>query len=81
MNRAAAALAKRVPEIAELESMQVHPAACICAASLPGRMRTSHLQTGRAIREMRAQLGRLPEWFEYFAALIRVEEGLFVFAA
>ena len=24
---------------------------------------------------MRAQLGRLPEWFEYFAALIRTHEG------
>ena len=24
---------------------------------------------------MNAQLGRLPEWFEYFAALIRVDEG------
>lgn len=32
-------------------------------------------QTGRPMKEMRAQLGRLPEWFEYFAALIRVEEG------
>ena len=26
-------------------------------------------------REMRAQLGRLPEWFEYFAALVRTQEG------
>jgi len=32
-------------------------------------------QTGRAIREMNAQLARLPEWFEYFAALIRTHEG------
>ncbi|KAI8804072.1 Aldehyde/histidinol dehydrogenase [Cladochytrium replicatum] len=32
-------------------------------------------QTGRSVREMRAQLGRLYEWFEYFAALIRVHEG------
>eukprot|EP01035_Chromulina_nebulosa_P025270 gene25270-32976_t len=32
-------------------------------------------QTGRAIREMNAQLGRLPEWFEYFAAVIRTHEG------
>jgi acyl-CoA reductase-like NAD-dependent aldehyde dehydrogenase len=32
-------------------------------------------QTGRAVREMRAQLARLPEWFEYFAALIRTHEG------
>lgn len=32
-------------------------------------------QIGRAIREMRAQLARLPEWFEYFAAVARTEEG------
>ena len=32
-------------------------------------------QTGRAIREMNAQLGRLPEWLEYFGALIRTSEG------
>jgi acyl-CoA reductase-like NAD-dependent aldehyde dehydrogenase len=33
------------------------------------------VQTGRAVREMKAQLGRLPEWFEYFSALIRTHEG------
>ncbi len=33
------------------------------------------VQTGRAVREMKAQLGRLPEWFEYFGALIRTHEG------
>ncbi len=33
------------------------------------------IQTGRGIREMRAQLGRLPEWIEYFAALMRTAEG------
>ena len=32
-------------------------------------------QIGRPIREMRAQLGRLSEWFKYFASLIRVYEG------
>lgn len=32
-------------------------------------------QTGRAVREMKAQLARLPEWFEYFGALIRTHEG------
>eukprot|EP00753_Platysulcus_tardus_P018319 PLAT6821.2.p2 GENE.PLAT6821.2~~PLAT6821.2.p2 ORF type:complete len:530 (+),score=268.50 PLAT6821.2:31-1590(+) len=53
LTRCAELLAARVPEFAELES----------------------IQTGRAIREMRAQLGRLPEWFEYFAALARTAEG------
>lgn len=33
------------------------------------------LQTGRAIREMRAQLARLPEWYEYYAAVARTHEG------
>ena len=48
LNKAAAILQSRVPEFAELES----------------------LQTGRAVREMYAQLGRLPEWLEYFGAVI-----------
>ncbi|KAJ3986669.1 aldehyde dehydrogenase domain-containing protein [Lentinula detonsa] len=29
------------------------------------------LQTGRTIREMNAQLGRLPDWLDYYAALLR----------
>ena len=33
------------------------------------------VQTGRCIREMQAQLGRLPEWFEYFGAVCRTHEG------
>ncbi|ORY81763.1 betaine aldehyde dehydrogenase [Leucosporidium creatinivorum] len=33
------------------------------------------LQTGRPLREMSTQLGRLSEWFEYFGALARTEEG------
>lgn len=33
------------------------------------------IQTGRGIREMRAQLARLPEWIEYFASLMRTAEG------
>ncbi|EIM87936.1 aldehyde dehydrogenase [Stereum hirsutum FP-91666 SS1] len=32
-------------------------------------------QTGRAIREMRAQLGRLGEWLDYYAALLRTQES------
>jgi acyl-CoA reductase-like NAD-dependent aldehyde dehydrogenase len=31
-------------------------------------------QTGRSIREMRAQLGRIGEWFEYFASLMRTQQ-------
>eukprot|EP01084_Bolivina_argentea_P239486 402533_1 len=33
------------------------------------------LQTGRPIREMNAQLQRLPHWLEYFSSLIRTFEG------
>jgi len=33
------------------------------------------LSTGRPIREMRAQLKRVPEWLEYFGALIQSLEG------
>lgn len=33
------------------------------------------MQTGRAIREMKTQLGRLPEWLTYFAALLRTYQG------
>jgi len=33
-------------------------------------------QTGRTLREMKAQLGRLPEWLEYFASLLRTQGGL-----
>lgn len=32
-------------------------------------------QIGRSIREMRAQLSRLPEWYEYYAAVARTHEG------
>ena len=32
-------------------------------------------QTGRCVREMRAQLARLPEWLEHFAALAQGMEG------
>ncbi|KDQ17301.1 hypothetical protein BOTBODRAFT_30112 [Botryobasidium botryosum FD-172 SS1] len=33
------------------------------------------MQTGRTIREMKAQLARLPEWIDYFAALTRTQQG------
>ncbi|KAG8883062.1 hypothetical protein FRB97_007327 [Tulasnella sp. 331] len=36
------------------------------------------IQTGRPIREMKAQLGRLPEWLEYYAGLIRTQHIGFV---
>ncbi|KAJ7653484.1 aldehyde dehydrogenase [Mycena rosella] len=33
------------------------------------------LQTGRSIREMKAQLSRLPEWIDYYAALLRTTQA------
>lgn len=44
-------------------------------ANIPRLAEMEVYQTGRAIKEMNAQLGRLPEWFEYFGALIRTYEG------
>lgn len=37
--------------------------------------RLETLQIGRPVREMRAQLDRLPEWLEYFGALAQTYEG------
>ncbi|KAF8195613.1 aldehyde dehydrogenase [Mycena galopus ATCC 62051] len=53
LSRLARALEERIPEFAEIET----------------------LQTGRAIREMKAQLTRLPEWIDYYAALLRTSQG------
>ncbi|KAG8218564.1 aldehyde dehydrogenase domain-containing protein [Butyriboletus roseoflavus] len=33
------------------------------------------LQTGRTIREMTSQIGRLPEWLSYYSALLRTHQG------
>ncbi|RPD66987.1 aldehyde dehydrogenase [Lentinus tigrinus ALCF2SS1-7] len=44
---------------------------------VPELAKIETLQTGRAIREMTAQLGRLPEWLDYYAALLRTH-GSFV---
>lgn len=50
-------------------------AAALLAARVPDFAAKEVQQTGRPIREMSAQLGRLPEWLEYFAAVVRVHEG------
>ncbi|PVG04211.1 aldehyde dehydrogenase [Serendipita vermifera] len=42
---------------------------------IPQLAEIESLQTGRTIREMRAQLGRLPEWLDYYAALLRTHSG------
>ncbi|KAI5363005.1 putative aldehyde dehydrogenase domain, aldehyde/histidinol dehydrogenase [Septoria linicola] len=49
-------------------------AAELLTANLPGLIALEVQQTGRAIREMRAQVPSLIKWFKYYAALVRTEE-------
>ncbi|KIM91142.1 hypothetical protein PILCRDRAFT_94698 [Piloderma croceum F 1598] len=42
---------------------------------IPELARIESLQTGRAFRELNAQLGRLPEWLDYYAALLRTHQS------
>lgn len=50
-------------------------AANLLRSRLPEFVALETEQTGRPIREMRAQLSRIPEWLEYFASLARTHEG------
>ena len=50
-------------------------AANLLCARLPEFIQLETQQTGRPIREMKAQLSRIPEWLEYFASLARTHEG------
>ncbi|KAK7696664.1 hypothetical protein QCA50_001322 [Cerrena zonata] len=43
--------------------------------AVPRLAKIESLQTGRTIREMTAQLGRLPEWLDYYAALLRTHSA------
>ena len=47
----------------------------LLAQKVPSLAELESLQTGRAVRELRAQLGRLPDWLAYFAAVLRTSEG------
>jgi len=42
---------------------------------IPEFARLETAQTGRTIREMNAQLARLPEWLDYFAAVLRTHQS------
>ncbi|TQN67041.1 Potassium-activated aldehyde dehydrogenase [Colletotrichum shisoi] len=46
----------------------------LLTAELPQLIPLEVRQTGRAIREMRAQVPTLVKWFKYYAALLRTEE-------
>ncbi|MFQ6019093.1 MAG: aldehyde dehydrogenase family protein, partial [Kiloniellaceae bacterium] len=48
--------------------------AVLLAERLPNLVSVEVDQTGRPIREMKAQLARLPEWYEYFGAVARTDE-------
>jgi acyl-CoA reductase-like NAD-dependent aldehyde dehydrogenase len=50
-------------------------AAALLADRITEYARLETLQIGRPLREMRAQLGRLPEWLEYFGAVAQTAEG------
>ena len=50
-------------------------AASLLRARLATFIHLETQQTGRPIREMKAQLQRIPEWLEYFASLARTHEG------
>lgn len=43
-------------------------------AALPTLVEAESVVTGRPIREMRSQLARLPEWYEYFASVVETLE-------
>ncbi|KAF8165486.1 aldehyde dehydrogenase [Crassisporium funariophilum] len=47
----------------------------ILEENIPELAKIETMQTGRTIREMNAQLGRLPEWLDYFAALLRTNHA------
>lgn len=49
-------------------------AAELLTEELPELIKTEVAQTGRAIREMQAQVPSLVKWFRYYAALLRTEE-------
>ncbi|KAI2627620.1 aldehyde dehydrogenase [Hypoxylon sp. NC1633] len=48
--------------------------ATLLTSALPDLIALEVRQTGRAIREMRAQVPSLVRWFKYYASLLRVEE-------
>lgn len=48
--------------------------ASLLREALPELVELESMMTGRPIREMKAQLARLPEWYEYFASVLKTLE-------
>lgn len=63
------------PDVIHFRSECLYRLAQILRQRAPELALLESQQTGRCIREFRAQLARLYEWFEYYSALIRVAEG------
>ncbi|WP_397473088.1 aldehyde dehydrogenase [Pusillimonas sp.] len=53
----------------------MHKVADVLDRRLPELLEIEIDQIGRPRREMQAQLARLPEWFRYFGAVARTQEG------
>lgn len=53
----------------------LNKAADLLQARMPEFVAAEVRQTGRPVREMRAQLARTPEWYSYFAAVARTYES------
>lgn len=62
----------RAPRHARADVLEA--AAALLTASLPDLIPLEVRQTGRAVREMNAQVPSLVRWFKYYAALLRTEE-------
>ena len=56
-------------------SRVLHRAAGLLDERIDEFARWETLQIGRPLREMRAQLARLPEWLEYFGSVAQTDEG------
>ena len=76
---ACAAAAESLPDWAALDSDErgrlLRGLAGILRERMPELAEFEAAITGRPIREMRAQMGRIPEWFEYFAGIALGLEG------
>ncbi|GAA6202730.1 aldehyde dehydrogenase family protein [Aquicoccus sp. SU-CL01552] len=79
VDAACVAAANALPDWAALDSDErgrlLRVLAGIVRERMPELAELEAAVTGRPIREMRAQMGRIPEWFEYFASIAMGLEG------
>ncbi|WP_340108270.1 aldehyde dehydrogenase [Pikeienuella sp. HZG-20] len=76
---AVAAAEKAAPVWGGMSPLQraeiLNRAAAILAERMPSFVEVEVAQTGRPVREMKAQLARMPEWYSYFGAVARTYES------